>query len=146
MQVGHGGAEESLLESYKSTNLPHCTANLSALLPHPYKCDPDRCRGAIQCLCRCASVCTGLCFCMLCRWLLAHGCVRLKLPANYSLNASISREQTGSAARVSLGHYHRLSCSLKPEVTTALSVCTACRVLSSACGMEGNRSSPVISI
>lgn len=26
MQVGHGGAEESLLESYKSTNLPPLTA------------------------------------------------------------------------------------------------------------------------
>lgn len=135
-----------LLESYKSTNSPPLTAQQ---ICQRYCLTPTSVTltAAEEPSSVCAGVrlCVQACFCMLCRWLLAHGCVRLKLPANYGLNASISREQTDSAARVSLGHYHRLSCSLKPEVTTAL-VCTACRVLFSAYGMEGNRSSPVISM
>ena len=61
-------------------------------------------------------------------------CVKAKPSANYNLNSSISSEQADSAVQMSPGHYHRLSCSSKPEVTTAPSVCRACTVPSKAYG------------
>lgn len=64
----------------------------------------------------------------------AHGSIRVKRPANYNLNSSISREQTDSTVQMSPGHYHRLSSSSKPEVTTAPLVCRACTELSKAYG------------
>ena len=66
--------------------------------------------------------CKSACFCTPC--LQAQGSIRKKPSANYKLYSSINREQTDSKVQMILGHYHRLSSSSKPKVTTALTLCT----------------------
>lgn len=132
MQVSHGGA----WEDRKSTHflplltvpqqicqryclIPVCAAACSASATVTNLFSPTGVKVS-DCVCMC--LCLSLCFCMPCTCLPARGSVRVKPPTNYNLNSSINRELADSAVQMSLGHYHRLSCSSKPEVTTALSV------------------------
>lgn len=122
MQVSHGWAWE---DGINLLFLPHFTVpqqicQYYCLIPVPAAACSTSMTNLFFPHCMCLRFC--LCFCMLCTCLPGQGSVIVKPSTNHNLNSSISRELDDSIVQMSLGHYHRLSCSSEPEVTTALSV------------------------
>lgn len=146
MQVSHGGAREdrinllifSLCSLSHSKSVSVTASFLHVLLPSSSICSqfvPQQVEGVESHIYGCVCFMHVLVFLYAkVHALKALWCVRAKPPANYNLNSSISSEQADRAVQMSPGHYHRLSCSSKPEVTTAPSVCRACTGPSKAYG------------
>lgn len=121
MQVSHGWAWEdsiNLLFLHLFT-VPQQICQCCCLIPVPACSTP---KTNLYFPHQTACLCFYLCFCMTCIWLPGQGSVRVKPSTNHNLSSSISRDLADSVVQMSLGHYHRLSCSSEPEVTTAPSV------------------------